>query len=51
MQENAESLADDIEGISKFQIIRTGEETLPLVVLNPASPAEPGGLAGLARWQ
>ena len=51
MQENAESLADDIERIGKFQIIGKGEETLPLVVFNPAPPTEPGGLAGLTRWQ
>ncbi len=36
MQENAESLANDIEGIGKFQIIGKGEETLPLVAFNLA---------------
>jgi len=36
MQENAESLASDIEGIGKFQIIGKGEETLPLVAFNLA---------------
>ena len=36
MQENAESLAKDIEGIGKFQIIGAGEETLPLVAFNLA---------------
>ena len=36
MQENAESLAKDIEGIGKFQIIGEGEETLPLVAFNLA---------------
>jgi glutamate decarboxylase len=36
MQENARSLADDIEGIGKFQIIGKGEETLPLVAFNLA---------------
>jgi len=30
MQENAESLARDIEAIGKFQIVGVGEETLPL---------------------
>jgi glutamate decarboxylase len=36
MQENAKSLADDIAGIGKFQIIGVGEETLPLVAFNLA---------------
>ena len=36
MQENAKSLADDIAGIGKFQIIGEGEETLPLVAFNLA---------------
>jgi len=36
MQENAESLAADIEGIGKFQIIGKDEETLPLVAFNLA---------------
>jgi glutamate decarboxylase len=36
MQENAESLASDIEGIGKFQIIGKDEETLPLVAFNLA---------------
>ena len=36
MQENAESLAEDIEGIGKFQIIGSDEETLPLVAFNLA---------------
>ncbi len=36
MQENADSLADDIEGIGKFRIIGKGEETLPLVAFNLA---------------
>src|SRR2546421_965191 len=36
MQENAESLADDIEGIGKFQIVGRGEETLPLVAFKLA---------------
>ena len=36
MQENAESLAKDIEGIGKFQIVGAGEETLPLVAFNLA---------------
>jgi glutamate decarboxylase len=36
MQANAESLASDIEGIGKFQIIGKGEETLPLVAFNLA---------------
>jgi glutamate decarboxylase len=36
MQENAESLASDIEGIGKFQIIGKNEETLPLVAFNLA---------------
>ena len=36
MQENAESLAKDIEAIGKFQIIGAGEETLPLVAFNLA---------------
>jgi glutamate decarboxylase len=36
MQENAASLASDIEGIGKFQIIGAGEETLPLVAFNLA---------------
>src|SRR3954470_580690 len=34
MQANAESLASDIEGLGKFQIIGKGEETLPLVAFN-----------------
>src|SRR4051812_24942944 len=34
MQENATSLASDIEGIGKFQIIGADEETLPLVAFN-----------------
>ena len=37
MQENAESLASDIEDIGKFQIIGKDEETLPLVAFNLAS--------------
>ncbi len=36
MQQNASSLADDIEGLGKFQIIGKGEETLPLVAFNLA---------------
>ena len=36
MQENAKSLAADIEGIGKFQIIGKEEETLPLVAFNLA---------------
>jgi glutamate decarboxylase len=36
MQANAESLARDIEGIGRFQIIGAGEETLPLVAFNLA---------------
>jgi glutamate decarboxylase len=36
MQANAESLANDIEGLGKFQIIGKGEETLPLVAFNLA---------------
>src|SRR5213078_639844 len=36
MQENAESLARDIEGIGKFQIVGREEETLPLVAFNLA---------------
>jgi glutamate decarboxylase len=36
MQRNAESLAADIEGLGKFQIIGKGEETLPLVAFNLA---------------
>jgi glutamate decarboxylase len=36
MQANAESLAKDIEGIGKFQIVGVGEETLPLVAFNLA---------------
>jgi glutamate decarboxylase len=36
MQENAASLAKDIEGIGKFQIIGADEETLPLVAFNLA---------------
>ncbi|MGH2926363.1 MAG: glutamate decarboxylase [Solirubrobacterales bacterium] len=36
MQENARSLAADIEAIGKFQIIGAGEETLPLVAFNLA---------------
>jgi glutamate decarboxylase len=37
MQENAESLAENIEGIGKFQIVGRGEETLPLVAFNLAA--------------
>jgi glutamate decarboxylase len=36
MQENAASLAADIAGIGKFQIVGEGEETLPLVAFNLA---------------
>jgi glutamate decarboxylase len=36
MQQNAESLAKDIEAIGKFQIVGAGEETLPLVAFNLA---------------
>ncbi len=36
MQANAESLADDIEGLGKFRIVGRGEETLPLVAFNLA---------------
>src|SRR4051795_8602016 len=36
MQKNAESLAKDIEGLGKFQIIGLEEETLPLVAFNLA---------------
>jgi glutamate decarboxylase len=36
MQKNAESLAKDIEGLGKFQIIGLDEETLPLVAFNLA---------------
>ena len=36
MQENAQSLAKDIEGIGKFQIVGEGEERLPLVAFNLA---------------
>jgi glutamate decarboxylase len=36
MQKNAESLAADIEGIGKFQLIGKDEETLPLVAFNLA---------------
>jgi glutamate decarboxylase len=36
MQANAESLAGDIEGLGKFQIVGRGEETLPLVAFNLA---------------
>jgi glutamate decarboxylase len=36
MQRNAESLAKDIEGLGKFQIIGLDEETLPLVAFNLA---------------
>jgi glutamate decarboxylase len=36
MQENAVSLAEDIDGIGKFNIVGTGEETLPLVAFNLA---------------
>jgi glutamate decarboxylase len=36
MQENAQSLAKDIEAIGKFQIVGAGEETLPLVAFNLA---------------
>jgi glutamate decarboxylase len=34
MQQNAETLAKDIEAIGKFQIIGAGDETLPLVAFN-----------------
>jgi glutamate decarboxylase len=34
MKENAESLAEDIEGTGKFQIIGAGEESLPMVAFN-----------------
>src|SRR5204863_4137579 len=40
MQMNAESLAGDIEGTGKFQIIGAGEETLPLVAFNLADEHE-----------
>ena len=36
MQSNARSLASDIEGIGKFQIVGKGEERLPLVAFNLA---------------
>src|SRR5687768_11531690 len=36
MQANAQSLAEDIKAIGKFQIIGEGEETLPLVAFNLA---------------
>jgi glutamate decarboxylase len=36
MQKNAESLAADIDGIGKFQIIGKDDETLPLVAFNLA---------------
>jgi glutamate decarboxylase len=36
MQSNAESLAEDIKAIGKFQIVGEGEETLPLVAFNLA---------------
>ncbi len=36
MQENAETLAQDIAGTGKFQIIGADEETLPLVAFNLA---------------
>jgi glutamate decarboxylase len=36
MQANAETLAKDLEGTGKFQIIGAGEETLPLVAFNLA---------------
>jgi glutamate decarboxylase len=36
MQENAKSLAKDIEDVGKFQVIGKGEETLPLVAFNLA---------------
>src|SRR6478609_2747668 len=36
MQKNAESLAADIDGIGKFQIIDKDDETLPLVAFNLA---------------
>jgi glutamate decarboxylase len=36
MQQNAETLANDIEAIGKFQIIGAGDETLPLVAFNLA---------------
>ncbi len=36
MQDNAQSLADDIEAVGKFQIVGAGEETLPLVAFNLA---------------
>src|SRR5918994_3017671 len=36
MQRNAETLANDIEAIGKFQIIGAGDERLPLVAFNLA---------------
>src|SRR4051812_8423118 len=36
MQANAKSLASDIEGLGKFQVIGKDEETLPLVAFNLA---------------
>jgi glutamate decarboxylase len=36
MQKNAESLAKDIAGTGRFQIVGEGEETLPLVAFNLA---------------
>jgi glutamate decarboxylase len=36
MQENARTLAEDIESIGKFQIIGAGDERLPLVAFNLA---------------
>src|SRR3954454_8775938 len=36
MRENAQSLAEDIEAIGKFQVIGKDEETLPLVAFNLA---------------
>jgi glutamate decarboxylase len=36
MQQNAESLAKDIESIGKFRIVGEGEESLPLVAFNLA---------------
>jgi glutamate decarboxylase len=36
MQQNAESLAGDIEAIGKFRIVGAGEERLPLVAFNLA---------------
>src|SRR3954454_12777560 len=36
MRENAQSLAEDIEALGKFDIIGAGEETLPMVAFNLA---------------